>query len=157
MIKLQPKIYDHIMLTVRISFIPSGVQNQLGLTSEERLMLANLRVRAAPKNSYYRLDGSDPRESDGELLVLEWESRASKSRVVTPLAGSSIRNGPVSLNPATGLAPGDIRSMVRSLVICLTHASEVRGAAKGFSSSFAEEARFLQELKTSPSEGEETH
>ncbi|OIV98280.1 hypothetical protein TanjilG_09914 [Lupinus angustifolius] len=36
----------------------------------------------------------------------------------------------VSLNPATGLAPSDIRSMVRSLVICLTHASEVRGAAK---------------------------
>lgn len=49
---------------------------------------------------------------------------------MTSLAGSSIRNGPVSLNPATGLAPGDIRSMVRSLVICLTHASEVRGAAK---------------------------
>ncbi|KAL0667244.1 hypothetical protein Bca4012_029948 [Brassica carinata] len=112
-------------------------------------MLANLRVRAAPKNSYYRLDGSDPRESDGELLVLEWESRAPKSRVILleigpgpPEAQSrriSVRaedikgigkNGPVSLNPATGLAPGDIRSMVRSLVICLTHASEVRGAAK---------------------------
>ncbi|KAH0854742.1 LOW QUALITY PROTEIN: hypothetical protein HID58_044827 [Brassica napus] len=59
---------------------------------------------------------------------------------VTSLAGSSIRNGPVSLNPATGLAPGDIRSMVRSL---------------GFSSSFAEEARFLQELKNESSEGEE--
>ncbi|KAL0705499.1 hypothetical protein Bca4012_071924 [Brassica carinata] len=141
------------MLTVRISFIPSvcsqGVQNQLGLTSEERLVLANLRVRAAPKNSYYRLDGSDPRESDGELLVLEWESRAPKSRVILleigpgpPEAQSrriSVRaedikgigkNGPVSLNPATGLSPGDIRSMVRLLVICLTHASEVRGAAK---------------------------
>ncbi|KAF1872359.1 hypothetical protein Lal_00016657 [Lupinus albus] len=36
----------------------------------------------------------------------------------------------VSLNPATSLAPSDIRSMVRSLVICLTHASEVRGGAK---------------------------
>ncbi|CAL0323426.1 unnamed protein product [Lupinus luteus] len=33
----------------------------------------------------------------------------------------------LSLNPAIGLAPSDIRSMVRSLVICLTHASEVRG------------------------------
>nr|VDD07401.1 unnamed protein product [Brassica oleracea] len=31
-------------------------------------------------------------------------NRAPKSRVVTSLAGSSIRNGPVSLNPATGLA-----------------------------------------------------
>jgi len=28
------------------------------------------------------------------------------------------------------LLRADIRSMVRSLVICLTHASEVRGAAK---------------------------
>jgi hypothetical protein len=43
---------------------------------------------------------------------------------VTSLAGPLIRNGrDVSLNPATGLAPSDIRSMVRSLVICLTHAS----------------------------------
>lgn len=50
---------------------------------------------------------------------------------MTSLAGPLIRNGRfVSLNPATGLAPSDIRSMVRSLVICLTHASEVRGAAK---------------------------
>ncbi|KAG2269796.1 hypothetical protein Bca52824_064351 [Brassica carinata] len=202
MIKLQPKIYDHIMLTVPViviclpeprglsletftnnhrflMFFPlltaalstppdnwcqiaAGVQNQLGLTSEERLMLANLRVRAARRTVIIDFDGSDPRESGGELLVLEWESRAPKSRVilleigpvVTSLAGSSIRNGPVSLNPATGLSPA-ISSMVRLLVICLTHASEVRGAAKpgsvyfaGFSSSFAEEARFLQELKT---------
>lgn len=50
---------------------------------------------------------------------------------MTFLAGPLIRNGRfLSLNPATGLAPSDIRSMVRSLVICLTHASEVRGAAK---------------------------
>lgn len=51
---------------------------------------------------------------------------------MTSLAGFDlIRNGRfVSLNPATGLAPSYIRSMVRSLVICLTHASEVRGAAK---------------------------
>lgn len=50
---------------------------------------------------------------------------------MTSLAGPLIRNGRfVSLNPATGLAPSDIRSMVRSRVICLTHASEVRGAAK---------------------------
>ena len=46
---------------------------------------------------------------------------------MTSLAGPLIRNGRfLSLNPATGLAPSDIRSMVRSLVICLTHASEVR-------------------------------
>ncbi|CAA7039591.1 unnamed protein product [Microthlaspi erraticum] len=108
-----------IELAIFVASIVQGVQNQLGLTSEERLMLANLRVRAAPKNSYYRLDGSDPRESDGELLVLEWESRAPKSRVIL-----------LEIGPATGLAPSDIRSMVRSLVICLTHASEVRGAAK---------------------------
>ncbi|KAL0771682.1 hypothetical protein Bca101_036833 [Brassica carinata] len=64
-------------------------------------MLANLRVRAAPKNSYYRLDGSDPRESDGELLVLEWESRASKSRVILLKIGPGPLPGLVKSVPSS--------------------------------------------------------